>query len=345
MFAYIEGMLAVSSSSSRGRLDRLELYRLLADADRLRILALCAEERLSVGELSELLGESQPNISRKTSPLRQAGLLEGQRDGTRLWLSLTPSLSADVVVADALEEGRKLCVREGTLARVPRVVAAREEAARAFFDDASLPAPSASPAAAPFLAHLMALSGLLPRRALAVDMGTGDGALIDVLAPLYERVIAVDRSPARLARCAARVAERGFHHVSLLQGDFDDAALLERVDRAGGADLVFASMCLHHASRPQQAVASFARLLKRGGTLQILDYAPHGDERLRETQGDVWLGFHALELERWASTCGLEWQGARLIPPLFHRGGDDAHLDWQVVSARRPVGKASQTEV
>ncbi len=108
--------------------------------------------------------------------------------------------------------------------------------------------------------------------------------MLDVLAPLFARVIAVDRSPARLARCASRVAARGFNHVSLFPGSYDDAALVERVDAAGGADLVFASRTLHHASRPAQAVQSFARLLKKGGHLVVLDYLPHDDDRMREEQ-------------------------------------------------------------
>ncbi|MHB8876262.1 MAG: ArsR/SmtB family transcription factor [Myxococcaceae bacterium] len=324
------------------RLPRVELYRLLSEPDRLRILALCADEELSVGELGLLLSDSQPQISRKVAPLRQSGLLLARKDGTRTWLSAAPA-SADPVVADAVQEGKRLCQKDGSLSRIPKVVAAREETGRALFEAAKEPAPSVSQApSSVHFAHLSALSPLLPGRALAVDVGTGEGLLLDVLAPLYERVIAVDRSPARLARCAARVALRGFHHVSLFQGSFDDASLVERVLGAGGADLVFASRTLHHASRPAQAVASFARLLKPGGHVAILEYLPHDDERLRESGGDVWLGFSPGELASHLAAAGLTVVGEAPISPSFHRDGPDAHLAWHAVVAQKPVNPKGQ---
>ena len=318
------------------RLPRIELYRLLGDPGRLRILALCAEEELSVGELGLLLSDSQPQISRRVSPLRQAGLLAARRDGTRTWLKATAG--QDPVVADALKEGQRLCLKDGSLARIPGVVAAREESGRALFDAAREPAP-AQPGdlQAVHFAHLAALSPLLPGRALAIDIGTGEGLLLDVLAPLYERVIAVDRSRARLARCATRIAARGFHHVSLFQGSYDDSALLERVLAAGGADLVFASRTLHHASRPAQAVAAFARLLRPGGHLAVLDYLPHEDEAMREAQGDVWLGFSPDELLAHFEAAGLKPVGEAPILPSFHREGPDAHLPWHAVVAQKAV--------
>ena len=100
---------------------------------RLRLLALSAEEELSIGELAELLQESQPNVSRHAAALRQAGLLKDRREGTRTLVRVDPSVAADAVVADALASGNALCVREGSLARVADVVRSREEAAREFF--------------------------------------------------------------------------------------------------------------------------------------------------------------------------------------------------------------------
>ncbi len=322
------------------RLPRVELYRLLSDAGRLQILALCAAEELSVGELGEVLRESQPQISRRVAPLRDAGLLDARRDGTRTWLKAAPG--PEPVISDALDEGRRLCLKDGSLARLPKVLAAREESGRAFFDEAraEAPSPGGLPDAA-HLAHLAALGPLLPGRALAIDVGTGEGALLEVLAPLYERVIAVDRSRSRLARCATRVAERGFHHVSLFPGSYDDAALVERVELAGGADLVFASRTLHHASRPAQAIAAFARLLRRGGHLAVLDYLSHTNERMRE-QGDVWLGFSAQELNEQLEAAGLEPVGEVAIPLAFHREGPDAALDWHAVVARKPLKPVPQ---
>src|SRR3954447_15549305 len=94
---------------------RADLFRLLGDEDRLRLLALCAEEELTVGELAQLLGESQPQVTKKSQPLREAGLVAARKDGTRTLLK-TQSIEDGIITA-ALEEGRTLCGRDGSLAR------------------------------------------------------------------------------------------------------------------------------------------------------------------------------------------------------------------------------------
>ncbi len=316
---------------------RVELFRLFAEPARLQVLALCTEEELSVGELSQLLDDSQPQMSRKVSPLREAGLLIARKDGTRTYLHAAQgALEADAVVKDAVAEGRRLCLADGSLARVPSVIAAREHDGRAHFEAAPI-ARATEPTSPAHLAHLAALAPLLPGQRLAVDVGTGDGLSLDVLAPLYARVIAVDRSQAQLARVAERVAARGFHQVSLFPGSYEDAALVERVDSLGGADLVFASRTLHHASRPAQAVHAFARLLRKGGHLVVLDYLPHHDDALRTQSGDAWLGFSEDEVRRLAHEAGLSFQGAVAIPPAFHPDGPDARLAWHAWAFLKPV--------
>src|SRR3954470_11832344 len=99
MNAYSERVLAAPFSN------RADLFRLLGDEDRLRLLALCAAEELTVGELATLTGESQPQITRKSQPLREAGLLAARKDGTRTLLRAEPDVVADPVVVAALEAG------------------------------------------------------------------------------------------------------------------------------------------------------------------------------------------------------------------------------------------------
>ncbi len=318
---------------------RVELFSLFAEGGRLQVLALCAEEELSVGELSTLLKESQPQVSRKVAPLRQAGLLAARREGTRTWLRLVGETLADPVVAGAVAEGKRLCLKDGSLARLPGLVARREEHGKELFEVE--PPKESVPPSPEHLAHLAALAPLLPSRQLAVDLGTGDGLLLDVLAPLYSRVIAVDRSRARLAKVAERVASRGFHHVSLYPGSYDDADLVQRVTQGGGADLVFAGRTLHHASRPRQALESFTRLLKRNGHLIVLDYLEHQDEKMRE-QGDVWLGFKPEELRDELLAVGLTVVADFPILPAYHPAGPDAGLDWHAWVAKFPPNSKEQ---
>ena len=295
---------------------RADLFRLLGDEDRLRLLALCAEDELTVGELAALLGESQPQVTKKSQPLREIGLLSARRDGTRTLLRA--ELDADPILDAAVEEGRTLCNKDGSLSRVAGVVAAREDTSRRYFEaPAEAPTPVASLDSGELAGWLPLLAPLLPRCELAVDIGTGEGTLLPLLSPLYTRVVAVDRSPARLARCAARIAVLGLPNVRLREGDVDDPGLTEDIHQRGGADLVVMARVLHHAARPQDAVTAAARLLRPGGAFVIADYLPHDDESMRE-QGDVWLGFPPPKLRAWLAHAELESIDVRPLPTLFH---------------------------
>jgi len=317
---------------------RWELYRVLSEPARLRLLALAAQEELSIGELAELLQESQPNVSRHATALRHAGLLRDRREGTRTLVRLADDASLDAVVSDALASGRALCDRDGSLARVGDVLRTREAAAREFFARPARAKIDAAPAE--IGAYLAALAPLLPQRALALDAGTGDGSLLEVLAPLYERVVAVDRSDAQLARARERASARGFSNVTFVQGELDGQELLRAVRlgtrHAAGADAVFASRVLHHAPQPERVVAQLASLCAPGGALVVLDYASHDDESMR-AQADTWLGFEAAELRRFARAASLLDARVTSIPAAFCGAGPDNHLPWQVMVARKAM--------
>lgn len=314
---------------------RSELFRLFAEEGRLRVLALCAEAELSVGELSSLLRDSQPQLSRKVAALKQAQLVETRKDGTRTWVKRVNG--EDPLVSEALAEGRRLCLKDGSLARLPKVIASREDRGLEHFEKVA--AAPASASSVDHLAHLSALSGVLPARGLAIDVGTGDGKNLDVLAPLYRRVIAVDRSRSQLARVLERMASRGFTNVSVFEGAYDDAALVQRVDSAGGADLVFAGRTLHHASRPEASVLAFSRLLKPNGHLVILDYLPHEEDSMREKEGDVWMGFEPKNVEGWLDAAQLSLVSQSEVPPAFHAEGPDRALDWHAYVATKRSSK------
>jgi ArsR family transcriptional regulator len=274
------------------------------------LLALCAEEELTVGELATLLGESQPQVTKKSQPLREVGLLSARRDGTRTLLRA--QVDHDAVIDAALEEGRLLCSKDGSLSRVAGMVAQREELSRRFFDDLGGPI-DPMPVQSELLGWLPVLAPLLPGRALAIDVGTGEGTLLPLLSPLYERVVAIDRSASRLARCSAAIAAWGLPNVRLREGDVEDPGLAEDIDQRGGADLVVMARVLHHAARPQDAIASATRLLRAGGHLVVVDYLPHDDESMRE-QGDVWLGFEPAKLRAWLEASALESIIAQPMP-------------------------------
>jgi SAM-dependent methyltransferase/DNA-binding transcriptional ArsR family regulator len=322
------GFVAVNVATARA-----DLFRLLGDEDRLRLLALCDADELTVGELATLLTESQPQITRKSQPLRDAGLLHARRDGTRTLLRALPP--RDAVVSAALEAGRSLCLSEGSLARVPAIVAQREETARQLFAESKPPATLEDEGAGrtrllSLLPLLPILAPLLPGHGLAVDVGTGEGALLPLLSPIYDRVIAVDRSPARLARAAEKISALGLPNVRLREAEVDDTNLALEIARSGGADLVVLARVLHHAARPQDLVASAARLLRPGGHLVIVDHPPHDDEALRGL-GHVWLGFEPATLRHFLTTAGM-----RVIALAPLRGTDTPPLQVAVGQLASP---------
>ena len=314
---------------------RWELYRVLGEPVRLRLLALGAEEELSVGELSELLGESQSNVSRHLSALRKLGLLSERRQGTRVLVRVPDEVASDAVVSDALSSGRQLCLAEGVLERLPALIARRDLPAREFFGRAADQAVDADAPPAELPAYLSAISWLLPRRRLAIEVGTGDGRSLEVLAPLFDRVVAIDREPAQLQRAAARLAARGHRQVELVHADLSDAERLRALPVLGQADVVFASRVVHHAPRPSDAFRALCALARPGGTVIVLDYAAHEDESMREEQADLWLGFSAAELCSYATEAGLRDAAVHVLPKEFHPVGPDAHLTWHVLVAHR----------
>ena len=326
---------------------RWELYRVLADPVRVRLLALAAEEELGVGELAELLREGQPKVSRHAAALRDAGLLVARRQGTWTLLRLSPTCNSDPVVADALTAGRLSCQRDGTLARVAALVTARDETTREFFARGGRPLQEGPPPEIP--SYLAALAPLVERRRLAIDAGTGDGALLEALAPIFDQVLAIDRSAAQLELAALRVERRGFGNVKLVQGELDGAELKKAFSSVTkrcatpGADFVIASRVLHHAPTPAKAFQRLVDLANPdGGFVAVLDYEAHDDQALRDREADLWLGFEPKELRQFAKDAKLADIQISPVPGPWRGEGPDRHLVWQLCIGRRMSASAEK---
>jgi len=334
---------------------RWDLYRLLGDRTRVRLLALCATEELAVSELAELLREGQPKVSRHAATLRDAGLLLGRKQGTWMLLRAAPEAGTDAVIADALEAGAASCTSDGTLERVSDVLAARDAATREFFARGGKPLSVGAPTE--LAAYLKAIAPLVDAREIAVDAGCGDGALLEVLAPVFNHVIALDRSEAQLDLARERTARRGYRNVSFVSGEIDGpeirAAIAKRTrtkngrPKRTGADAVFAARVLHHDAVPAKAMRALVELTRKpsrhqpGGHVLVLDYDHHRDEKLREQQADLWLGFSRNELEVMAQDSGLIDSVVSQVPGRWCGEGPDRHLTWLLMSGRRGSRQAT----
>ena len=320
------------SELATGPESRYQLYRLLGEPQRLRLLALAAIEELSVGELAELIGEPQPNVSRHITPLRHAGLLFDRHQGTRVFVRLADEARRDPVVSDALKEGQRLCEQGGSLQRIADVIAARDLRTRAYFADEAKEEFELRPVMQ-LPAYAMALSMIATERRLALDAGTGDGALLDLLAPTFRTVLAADRSESRLELAKERVARRGYDNVKFLCADIESDSTQASI--GPGVDAVFASRMLHHAPSPKITLGALARLVAPGGQLCVIDYCSHDDEALRDQRADVWMGFTKEQLESIVDELGLVDFRFQLVPTGYVHSGFDAHIPWFVSTARR----------
>ncbi|MBV9932305.1 MAG: ArsR family transcriptional regulator [Alphaproteobacteria bacterium] len=282
-----------------------EIFRSLADPTRLRILNLLRAMELSVGELAQVLGQSQPRVSRHVRILIEAGLAERRKEGSWVFLRLggrdrvEPLFQAldrwtekdgedPWAVADA---ARLAAVRADRAAAAERYFAAR---AQDWDRIRSLHVAESEVEAA--------IARALRDRPLGrlVDVGTGTGRMLELFARGADHALGVDRSPEMLRLARVKLAEAGLG-AELRQGDMYALPL-----PAGAADTVIIHQVLHYAQQPSAAIAEAARLLVPGGRLLIVDFAPHEREELRATDAHLRLGFADETMLAYLETAGLQ---------------------------------------
>lgn len=298
-----------------------KLLRLLADPTRVRILAAATPEEMAVSEICDTLGMRQPRVSNHLRLLREAGALTGRREGSwtfyrnalperaegkTLWQAVEAALRGDPALAADAERRRAVLER-------------RRARSRAHF--ASAPACGASFALG--CVREEAVAALAPEGWTVVDAGSGDGHLTELLAQRFARVIAVDHAPERLETARRRIPNG---RVEFRLGEIDALPL-----PAGSADAVFLSLVLHHAPEIAPALREALRVLRPGGRVVVLDLAPHDDESLRETLGDLRLGLDPDRLAAELSAVGFS--GVRRLAVLDRlKAGPRRNLDLILVT-------------
>jgi ubiquinone/menaquinone biosynthesis C-methylase UbiE/DNA-binding HxlR family transcriptional regulator len=299
--------------------EMLGILRAAAEETRLRILALLGEGELTVSDLTDILGQSQPRISRHLKLLVEAGLIERHREGAWAFFHLTEHGPAIAVLKSLLETlDRSDPQLLDDRARLAAVRAQRAQVAQAFFARLaadwdrirSLHAPEAAVEAA-----ILDALGDQPIRNF-IDLGTGTGRMLQLVAPLASRVVGLDASHAMLSVARANLERAGLSRAELRQGDIY-APPFPR----DSFDLVLIHQVLHYLDDPARAIREAARLTAPGGRILVVDFAPHRLEFLREAQAHRRLGFTREQVAAWLDEAGIECTLVReLAPP---RKGDD----------------------
>jgi ArsR family transcriptional regulator len=293
------------------------VFQALADQTRLRILALLRAMELSVGELAQVLGQSQPRVSRHVRILLDAGLAERRKEGSWVFLNLGERERVEPLFAlvdrwAALDGGDPAA--EADIARLAAVRTERAAAAERYFaahakdwdEIRSLHVADSEVEAA----IARALQGRPIGR--LVDVGTGTGRMIELFGRGADQALGIDRSPEMLRLARVKLAEAGIDRAELRQADMYTLPL-----PAGSADTVIIHQVLHYAQHPAAAVAEAARLLAPGGRLLVVDFAPHEREELRARDAHLRLGFADDVMLKYLESAGLD---ARVVERL--EGGE-----------------------
>jgi ArsR family transcriptional regulator len=257
----------------------LDALKAIAEETRLRIVALLGHGELTVTDLTEILGQSQPRVSRHLRLLVDAGLVTKHREGTWVFFRLVEDdRRLDLVDTAIASVGGDDVVLEADLARLDNVRARRSAAASEYFEQI---APiwdeerSLHAAAATVEAAILAAVGD-QRLGRMLDVGTGTGRMLHLLADRVDRAVGLDTSHSMLSVARANLERAGVANWELRQGDVHSPPL-----DAAGFDLVVIHQVLHYLDDPARAVAESARLVAPGGRLLVVDFAPHRHDFLR----------------------------------------------------------------
>jgi ArsR family transcriptional regulator len=291
----------------------VEGLKAAGEPTRLRLLALLSRAELTVTEITQILKQSQPRVSRHLKLLTDAGLIDRYREGSWVFYRTaegTGKATFTRMVLGAIEPNDPAVVRD--LDRLDDVRAQRTEQAQAYF--------AANAAKWDEVRKLHVADGQVESAMMALlrqgkfkthlDAGTGTGRIVELIAPLCERSTGVDLNPEMLAVARARLPKA--HHA---RAHFRLADLHELPYPDRSFDLVTIHQVLHYLDEPAHAVKEAARVLSPQGSLMIVDFAPHNLEPLREAHRHRRLGFSQREVQSWLDQAGLSLvEGKDLAP-------------------------------
>jgi ArsR family transcriptional regulator len=299
------------------------LFQSVSDAVRLRLLRLLHREELNVQELVRVLGMSQPRISKHLAVLREVGWLRQRKEGTWSWYSTVPRsdfpggpalYDAVVAVADRSAEAAE------DDAGLGQVLTDRAARAQDFFAGIAGKWDDIRRAYEHSDIQLAAISALAAERLRVIDIGTGTGALLPLLAGAVDQVVAVDSSEAMLGRARALCQRSGLTGIEFQRADIQALPFAEST-----FDVAFCSMVLHHMAQPAAAVAEVARVVRPGGKVVIIAFTRHNLTWMRDELAHQWLGFDQRDVERLCRQAGLRprrylvRRGSRAAATWAHR--------------------------
>ena len=286
--------------------DLLSALRAAGEATRLRILVLCAHMDLTVSQIVRVLGQSQPRVSRHLKLLWEAGLVERHREGSWVFFRMAtrgaagelartivdsladddPVLSLDLERLDEIRRDREQLAAE----YFQRNAAKWDQIRSLYVDEALVETNIQSIFSSELIGDLL-------------DIGTGTGRILQILATQVGRAVGVDLSHEMLTVARANLERAELRNCLVRHGDMYQLPI-----ESQSVDAVTIHQVLHFAERPEAVVAESSRVLKPNGKLVIVDFAKHQLEQLREEHAHIWLGFQNDEVNHWFRGACLDAQ-------------------------------------
>ena len=284
------------------------LCKASGDALRLQVLQLLHQDSLAVQELCSLLDIRQPALSHHLKVMATAGLVTKRREGNSIYYRRAvpdPQTAAGQLLASLLASLDAVPLSDDLRAGLAKLRVDRVQSSREFFarNADKFRAPQDLIASYEQYADTVTdtlNASSLTQRALAPEVGPGDGAFLPQLSKAFDSVVALDTAEAMLAQSRARADKLGLGNIEFVHGDTRHT----RLDTLT-ADCIVVNMVLHHTPSPASVMSDLARCLAPGGVLLITDLCQHDQDWARDACGDLWLGFDPDELAGWAANAGL----------------------------------------
>ena len=306
-------------------MDRLvNMLKAAGDNTRLRLLLLLLRAELTVSELTQIIGQSQPRVSRHLKLLCEAGLLARFKEGA--WVFYRAADRGDAAklaqVLSSIAEGVHAALLADDARRLEQVRSVRAETAAAYFKSNAPQWERIRSLHAPEQDVEKAIVRLLSKDRLSdiLDAGTGTGRMLELLSPHIAHGLGIDVSPEMLTIARERLERAGVANCQVRRGDVYRLPFADG-DAKSGFDAVLFHQVLHFLDDPQAALREAIRVAKPGGRILIADFAPHELEFLREEHAHRRLGFSDREVQSWFKAAGLKPLAAESLAP---RSGAEA---------------------
>ncbi|MFM9864847.1 MAG: ArsR/SmtB family transcription factor [Micropepsaceae bacterium] len=284
-----------------------------AEATRLRLLALFTKGELTVTEVTQILRQSQPRVSRHLKLMSEAGLVERIKEGSWVFYRLAeegPARAIAQKLSELLPWDDVVLKRD--IERLEAVRKQRQDSAQEYFASNAAEWDRLRALHIPEEQVEGALLDLIGTAEVPsyLDLGTGTGRILELVSRRAVRAVGVDLNGEMLALARARIERAALSHVQVRRGDLFQLPYGERT-----FDLITLHQVLHYLEDPSAAVAEAARVLKPGGKVVIVDFAPHALEFLRDDHQHRRLGFADKEVTQWCRAAGLSLSAMRAFPP------------------------------